>query len=304
MKETQSSYKSKKEIYFWVVVFIIFIAFLIFSSNANRIGQNTFNAERAFKDLSYQLTLGPRTPGTAGHAAVISWVSSELPKYGWQVEIQKGSIGDQKVENIIAKKGTGSRWIIIGAHYDTRQFADQDPDVARQTQPVPGASDGASGVAVLMELARVLPVQKDTEIWLVFFDTEDQGRIDQKDWIVGSRYFASQLTRLPSAVVILDMIGDKNLEVFQEMNSDKNLTNEIWNIAASLGYKDHFNSATKHSMLDDHTPFIEKGIPAVDIIDFDYPYWHTTSDNMENVSAESLKVIGDTILEWIITKPF
>lgn len=261
-----------------------------------------FNGSRAFDDIAYQLSLGPRIPGSQGHEKIVSWISNTLPQSGWDVEIQKGNLSGQDVENIIGKKGSGTKWIILGAHYDTREFADHDPDPASQKEPVPGANDGASGVAVLMELARVLPAPPETRVWLVFFDSEDQGNIGKNDWIMGSRYFAQQLVKnedRPDAVVILDMIGDKDLNIYQEKNSDQTLTAEIWQAAASLGFKEFFIPQDKHSMLDDHTPFIQAGIPAVDIIDFDDPQWHTTSDNLDNVSPESLQVVGDTIMLWL-----
>jgi Zn-dependent M28 family amino/carboxypeptidase len=208
-------------------------------------------------------------------------------------------MGGEPVNNIIARKGSGTRWIILGAHYDTRRFADQDPDLQKRNQPVPGANDGASGVAVLMELSRSLRIPPDTQVWLVFFDAEDQGGIEGRDWIAGSRYFADQLEGQPDAVVILDMIGDADLNIYREKNSDKALTDEIWQTARSLGYESYFIDREKHSMLDDHTPFLQKGIPAAVIIDFDYPHWHTTADDISNVSAGSLQVVGDTILAWI-----
>jgi glutaminyl-peptide cyclotransferase len=179
-------------------------------------------------------------------------------------------------------------------------FADNDPDLTKRTEPVPGANDGASGVAVLLELARSLP--KDTPpIWLVFFDTEDNGRIEGWDWILGSRAFAEEIPINPRAVVIVDMIGDADLNIYLEKNSNVAIRTEIWSMAASLGYGDVFINEEKFSMLDDHTPFLEKNIPAVDIIDFDYPYWHTTQDTPDKVSAESLHAVGDTLWHWVVS---
>jgi glutaminyl-peptide cyclotransferase len=281
------------------VVLLAAFAFQILFSKYLPGQKAEFNGARALDDISYQLSLGPRIPGTAGHEKIVSWISNTLPSEGWEVEVQRGDLNNQHVENIIATKGSGSRWVILGAHYDTRQFADHDPDPAKHTLPVPGANDGASGVAVLMELSRILQVPADTRVSLVFFDTEDQGNIESHDWIMGSRYFADHLQGKPDAVVVLDMIGDADLNIYQEMNSDKILTAQIWQAAASLGYQKYFIADVKHSMLDDHTPFLQKGIPAVDIIDFDYPQWHTVSDDLEHVSAGSLQVVGDTIMAWL-----
>jgi len=139
-------------------------------------------------------------------------------------------------------------------------------------------------------------------LWLVFFDAEDNGRIEGWDWILGSRAFVDSLQFKPEAAVIVDMIGDADLQIYLERNSDKVLRDEIWQAAAGLGYDEVFIPEEKHSMLDDHTPFLEAGIPAVDIIDFDYPYYHTTQDTPDKVSAESLQVVGDTLLTWIESK--
>jgi Zn-dependent M28 family amino/carboxypeptidase len=203
---------------------------------------------------------------------------------------------------VIAKQGQGQPWIILGAHYDSRLLADHDPDVSLRQDPVPGANDGASGVAVLMELARVLPHIQDGQLWLVFFDAEDNGHIEGWDWIMGSRAFAGSLQDHPQAVVIVDMIGDADLNIHIEANSDQQLSAEIWHRAAALGYDEFFIDSEKYSILDDHTPFLELGIPAVDVIDFDYPYWHTTEDTLDKISADSLQIVGDTLLNWVLSK--
>ena len=157
---------------------------------------------------------------------------------------------------------------------------------------------GVERVAVLLELARSLP--GDTvPIWLVFFDAEDNGRIEGWDWILGSREFVKNNPVQPRAAVIVDMIGDADLNIYKEHNSNPALTDEIWEVANGLGYGSKFIPEYKHSMIDDHTPFLEAGIPAVDIIDFDYPYWHTVQDTPDKVSAESLQIVGETLRVWI-----
>jgi Zn-dependent M28 family amino/carboxypeptidase len=169
---------------------------------------------------------------------------------------------------------------------------------ANRLKPVPGANDGAAGVAVLLELARTLSDQ-NLPVWLVFFDAEDNGRIEGWDWILGSRVFVQSLDSTPEAVVILDMVGDSDLKIYYEKNSSPALRSEIWDTAIGLGYGDIFIKQEKYAMLDDHTPFLQAGIPAIDIIDFDYTYWHTTEDTPDKVSAASLDVIGSTLLTWI-----
>ena len=163
---------------------------------------------------------------------------------------------------------------------------------------MPGANDGASGVSVLLELARTLP-SDSVPVWLVFFDAEDNGGLDNRQWIMGSRAFVAALTEKPQAVIIVDMVGDADLNLFIERNSDAALTAEIWAQAAALGYEKFFIATPKYNMIDDHTPFLEAGIPAVDIIDFDYPYWHTSADTADKVSAKSLQAVGETMWAWI-----
>ena len=258
-----------------------------------------FNGQRAYDDVVTQVDFGPRIPGSESHAKVREWMREELESAGWQVEIQESEALGHPVFNIVAKRGDENPQVILGAHYDTRMFADNDPDPAYHTKPVPGANDGASGVAVLLELARTLP--EDTiPVWLVFFDTEDNGRIAGWDWILGSREFVKNNPIQLKAVVIVDMIGDADLNIYKERNSNQQLTDEIWKVAGRVENDVVFIPQYKHSMIDDHTPFLEAGIPAVDIIDFDYPYWHTTQDTPDKVSSESLQAVGETLQIWVM----
>lgn len=259
----------------------------------------SFNADRAWQDVLAQMQMGPRTPGSEAHQQAVEYIQAELKKAGWKVEIQQTERMGHPVQNIIAKRGSGSPWVIFGAHYDSRLVADEDPVFADQSMPVPGADDGASGVAVLLEMARVLPKTSDKQVWLVFIDAEDQGRIAGWDWILGARAFAESLKSKPTAVVIIDMIGDSNLNIYREKSSDKAITDAIWNTATKLGYADQFINEEKYSILDDHLPFLELGIPAIDIIDFDYPYWHTTTDTYDKISSSSLAVVGNTLITWL-----
>ena len=260
-----------------------------------------FNAERAYNDILYLESIGPRIPGTDGHKRSLDWFESELKNAGWDVQRQELLVKGKQVINLIAEKGKGSNKILLGAHYDTRIFADQDPDLSLQNQPVPGANDSASGVGVLLELARILPNDLDLFVQIVFFDAEDNGGIEDWDWILGSRGYVEHMSLRPDSVIILDMIGDKELTIYKEYNSDQVLMDQIWEQADLLGYGSVFLDEYKYSILDDHTPFIEAGIPAVDIIDFDYPYWHTTADTADKVSPESLEIVGETIYSWLLS---
>jgi glutaminyl-peptide cyclotransferase len=261
--------------------------------------QTEFDGQRALSYVEMQATFGPRISGSEGHDLMLTWLEKSLAKEGWVTEIQSGEMMGHPIRNLVAQRGESRPWIVLGAHYDTRMYADRDPDPQNRVWPVPGANDGASGVAVLLELARVIPKQFPGQIWLIFFDAEDNGEIPGWDWILGSRYFANNLETYPDAVIIVDMIGDADQNIFIERNSDLALALQIWGQAAALGYADHFIPIPKFSLIDDHSPFLWAGIPAVDIIDFDYPYWHTVEDTPDKISAESLQVVGSTLLAWL-----
>lgn len=298
-----------------LLVIIFFLIWFVAWCSSGPLGRNRssniyeFNGLRAFGDVEYQVSLGPRISGNKSHDDLVSWLVKELRASKWTVSIQESIIMDKKVRNVIGKYGSGRPWIILGAHYDTRLYADRDPEIINHTLPVPGANDGASGVAVLVELSRLIPqmtqeasqprLTRAEQIWLVFFDAEDNGGIEGTDWILGSRAFVAQLDENPDAVVIVDMVGDRNLNIYQELNSDRSLTDSIWASAAELGFSNVFIPEPGYSILDDHIPFLEAGIPAVDIIDFDYPYWHTTYDTIDKVSWKSLKIVGDTLVHWL-----
>lgn len=260
-------------------------------------------------DIEYQISLGPRVPGSIGHTEVVKWIVGELENSGWEVEVQSLTWGGQPIQNITAKFGNGTPWVILGTHYDTRMVADRDPSPENRMLPVPGANDGASGVSVLLELARILPdyldnstediLQAPGQIWLVFFDAEDNGRIPGWDWAMGSQAFVQELEDYPDAVVIVDMIGDRDLNLCREGFSDQEILNSIWREAKKLGYGEYFHYSKECYIRDDHIAFLNAGIPAVNLIDIDYHYWHTVEDTIDKVSAESLQIIGETLLEWL-----
>lgn len=295
-----------KKIYFLIsiIIGIIVISLLsyYYTDKKAAIASNPiFDGNRAYVDVVYQVSLGPRYPGSQAHELTIQWIHESLETAGWEVEIQIVVTENIEIQNIVAKLGNGKPDVILGAHYDTRIFADNDSEVSKRDEPVLGANDGASGVAVLLEIARILPNLPERNVWLVFFDYEDNGGINGLTWAMGSKVFVDLLDDFPEAVIIVDMVGDKNLDIFIEKNSNQELVNEIWSIANDLGY-DQFINQPKYQMLDDHTAFLTKGITAIDIIDFDYPYWHTTGDTLDKVSPDSLFVVGNTILQWLITR--
>jgi Iap family predicted aminopeptidase len=258
-----------------------------------------FDGQHALRDVETQVAFGPRIPGADAHAKALAWMQSELETAGWRVSRQSLTYMDHDIENLIASRSDEPPQIIVGAHYDSRLRADRDPDPARRIEPVPGANDGASGVAVLLEIARILP--RDTvPVWLVFFDAEDNGRIPGWDWILGSQAFVTSLEVTPRAMILVDMVGGNNLRLPMEGNSDAALRESIWKTAAQLGYGSIFVPSVKYSVEDDHLPFLRAGIPAVDIIDLDYPYWHTTEDLPQQVSAQNLQIVGDVVETWLV----
>jgi len=283
------------------IKFITFLILLLFFAWYFIQSNEKFNGNRAYKDVVYQVSLGPRFPESQGYYQAIDWISDALVEESWRVDHQMAIYDGVSINNIIAKRGEGKPWIIIGAHFDTRRYADYNPDPNNQTQPVPGANDGASGVAVLLELARIIPMDLGKEVWLVFFDAEDNGGIDGADWAMGSRYFVESLQGQPDAVVILDMIGDEDLNIYIERSSNQELVADIWGIAKELKHEEFINQP-KYQIIDDHTAFLLNDIPAIDIIDFDYPYWHTVEDTPDKVSSRSLQIVGETIFMWILNE--
>ena len=244
------------------------------------------------------MAFGPRIPGSTASAETVEYIRTELNKVGWQMDVQQFIHEGVTLNNLVAYQNSNPPKVLIGAHYDTRQISDQESDPALQALPVPGANDGTSGTAVLMELARSLEGQ-DSGVWLVFFDGEDQGHINNWDWSVGAQYFADNLAVSPKSVIVIDMIGDQDLNIYREKQSDQDLCGQIWSSAGELGLTDSFIDQEKYAMIDDHLPFVKLGIPSCLLIDFDYPYWHTQSDTLEHISSESLQAVGDVLLKYL-----
>jgi glutaminyl-peptide cyclotransferase len=263
-----------------------------------RVGE--FSGISALKFVSDQLAFGPRPTGSEAGMLTSDYIRRQLEAFGWSTEIQPFTYRGVSGRNIIARAGSGPP-VVIGAHYDTRARADKDPDPDQRYAPMVGANDGASGVAVLLELARSLNKgELKNEVWLTFFDAEDNGGLDGWQFSVGSEFLAEHLTKAPEMVIIVDMIGDADQQIYQERNSTPELRDQIWSLAADLGYSAYFIPQVKWPITDDHIPFLRRGYAAVDLIDFDYPYWHTTQDTADKLSAVSLERVGrvlQTLLE-------
>ncbi len=279
-----------------------------------------FDGSRAFELLEKQVDLGPRFPGSPGHAALVSLLTDYLEPRAHELKIQTTSLshpyedGPLPITNILARFNPPARkHVLLLAHYDTRAIADQDPDPGNRSKPILGANDGASGVAVLLMLADIFardvpPIGVD----LLFVDAEDVGRSgDLENFSLGTKAFLPEMNELlggvrPQYAVLVDMVGDAELTLPIEYNSwrgARKLVNRIWNLARDLGYS-QFRFEMGAQIYDDHVPLLEAGIPAVDIIDFDYPnteknYWHTLEDTPDKCSAESLEAVG-TVLTTLI----
>jgi hypothetical protein len=267
---------------------------------------------RAHARVVHQVSMGPRIPGTEAHRVFREWLIAELGRLGARVETQafEDSVGGsvETVTNIIARFGprTG-RPILLAAHYDSRRWADRDPD--RPGDPVPGANDGASGVAVLLEVAELMRATTPPRmVELVFLDAEDQGRATHAaEFSRGAQGYARELAaRLedgsaPIAGFVFDLVGDRDLNIHPEVTSVRrasNIASLVLEAAAATGAR-HFHETPKYSVMDDHIPILDAGVPCVDIIDRDYTAWHTTADTPDQVSAESLAEVA-RVAAWLV----
>jgi len=258
-----------------------------------------FNSNNALHTINKQIELGPRIPGSESSKDFSKIVHRELANTKWKIENQEFNYRGTNLTNIIIKNPSDHISFIIGTHYDTRRFSDREKSVEKRSIPVPGANDGASGTAILIELAKSLEPDQYPGLGFVLFDAEDQGEINGWDWSVGSAFFVDNLKNIPEQVIIIDMVGDKDLQIYMEQNSDPWINHSLWKIADELGYSDTFINEYGYSMMDDHSPFLLSQIPAALLIDFDYPYWHTNEDTVDKVSANSLETVAKVLRKWL-----
>jgi Zn-dependent M28 family amino/carboxypeptidase len=268
-----------------------------------------FNGERAMDHARRQVEIGPRISGSEELAKTREYVVGLLKSYGLNVKTDEFTavtpIGEKKMVNITGElPGESSDVIIIASHYETKFFKDMQ---------FVGANDPASSVATLLELARVLGTgdhKRKMTYWFVLFDGEEAfcgswdecSKPDAPDNTYGSRYYVSQLQKqneIPRvrAMVLLDLMGYKNLELGRDTLSTKWLQDIVWNTGRDLGHKKIFVDREEGVGGDDHEPFIQAGVPAVDLIQLnDYPFWHRADDTIDKISARSMKIVGDTVL--------
>jgi glutaminyl-peptide cyclotransferase len=280
-------------------------------------GPAAFDAERAWALLTRQCEIGPRIPGSAGHRRTLAWmldqlraVAAEVALQRWRQRIFRGPGAGTRPEmsNLLARipgREPGQP-LMLAAHWDTRPVADQDPDPARRGEPVPGANDGASGVAVVLEAARAIAAAgPPRDVIVCLFDGEDLG-----DHYYGSRLYARWVQRReaarwrPARAVVADMVGKRALRCASETHSRTRapaLWAELMRCAAELGLTDHFGGP-ESAINDDHVSLLRIGIPAVLLIDYTYPQWHTTADTAEQCDAGSLAVVGRTLVHLAMNR--
>lgn len=299
---------------YWTVSILVLLAVSVSYIGPHQISHlPTFNGTDAYQYLVDQCDFGPRPPGSENLSLCRAMITETFENAGWNVTFQNFTYQEVECVNIIVTWELSlTSPLILGAHYDTRPEATEDSDPANRDRPILGANDGASGVAVLMELAYSLPESVRSTVEMVLFDAEDSGSIDGWQWIQGSTYYVSQLSlaRRSSiqAMVLVDMVGDEYLRLPRESSSTTSLQNTIWDIADQLGHNDTFLDTSGGSIIDDHRPFLDAGIPAVDLIHTPFPwYWHTMEDTPDKCSAESLQVVGEVlevfVVEYASTQP-
>ncbi len=279
----------------------------------------SFDADSAYAYTKAQVDFGPRIPSTPAHAQCADYLIAKLKSFGATVSTQEAPVKtydskSHQLKNIIAAfSPEKTKRVLITAHWDTRPFADQDPDEATRSQSFDGANDGASGVAVMLEMARQIQ-QKQPEVGVDFilWDIEDYGKAsddtpNETTWCLGSQYWAKNPTTKPLYAINLDMVGGSNAQFTQDEVSRKyagKVVNKVWGIAAEIGYSNYFVNLASGSIIDDHFWINQAGIPALDIIHYSdgggfYSHWHTQLDNLNNIDKNTLKAVGQTVLETI-----
>lgn len=270
-----------------------------------------FDGPAAYRAVEAQVAFGPRIPGTPGHAAEAAWLDSLLRPLADTLIVQAwthvAASGDSlPMRNFVARFNPGAaERILFLAHWDTRPISD-GPNSRDSAAAVPGANDGASGTAVLLGVASALRLAPPgVGVDLLFVDGEDYGVFAaEADVLIGSKYYAAHLPPGPAPLyaVLFDMVGDRDLQIYQEGNSltgAPEVVGLVWKVAAKAGYGSVFVSTPRHTLTDDHVSLQARGIRAIDVVDFDYPYWHTKDDTPDKVSAQSLDAVGEVALALV-----
>ncbi len=285
-----------------------------------------FDADSAWVFVENQVKFGPRVPNSEAHVACGNYLTSELKRFGAQVYEQEATLtaynGTQlKAKNIIGSYNPeNSKRVLLFAHWDSRPYADHDKDPANHKKPIDGADDGASGVGVLLEMARQFSIKSPAiGIDIIFFDAEDYGTPEfvkeykENTWCLGAQFWAKNphvKGYKADFGILLDMVGAKNASFFKEATSMRyapQVVEEVWSTARDLGYGKFFINAEGTPIVDDHQYVIlGRNIPCIDIIYTDPdsdngfgPHWHTQNDTMDNIDRETLKAVGQTVLQVV-----
>lgn len=282
-----------------------------------------FNADSAYSYIENQVKFGPRIPNSQSHEECKAYLSSTLQQYADTVFEQKFNQNvygkDLLFTNIIASFNSSKKErILLCAHWDSRPYADEEKDISLAVLPILGANDGASGVGILIELARQISIKNpDLGIDFILFDGEDYGKSHDLDhYFIGSRFIAEHYPiQKPKYAILLDLVGDKDAKFSFDplsLSSHEPLLRSIWGIAKDLGFSSQFNTETGNGVADDHEMLINSGIKSINIIDVQLvgnidmnprrKYWHTSKDNMDNIGKETLYAVGQTLLTFIYTK--
>lgn len=321
------------------IIFPLLLSFLIFSSCGQKTSSSTnnndakamtqhifvpsFNADSAYLYIQKQVDFGPRVPNTEAHRLCAEYLSNELRRFGAEVIEQRADLTAYdgtilKSVNIIGSfNPESSERILLMSHWDSRPFADNDKNTENHKEPVLGANDGASGVGVLLEIARQINNSKPfVGIDIIFFDAEDYGQpyfsTDEEmlhSWCLGSQYW-SQNPHKPNYAarygILLDMVGHKNATFAKDrisMAYASEIVDNVWKKAAAMGYADLFVDRTGGYITDDHVYVNEyAGVKSIDIIDFNngfFDHWHTVNDSPEHIDKGTLKAVGQVLLEVI-----
>ncbi|HEY2156176.1 MAG TPA: M28 family peptidase [Isosphaeraceae bacterium] len=294
------------------------------AQSASTLSAAKVDGARAYGYLQAICKFGPRPAGSAANTRQREYVSKHFAETGATVREQAFEGADPVSGKQVRMANLIGSWfperldrVVLGANYDTRPNPDEDPDPAKRKEPFIGANDGASGVALLMEIANHLKDSKTPwGVDLVLFDGEELVYGPGKDYVgeffLGSKAFAREYAQTQrnrkrgtphySFGIVLDMVGDKDLTVDQEQYSLEfapKLVKDVWSVAKALKVTQFRDRVSRVAVTDDHLPLYNAGIPSIDIIDFDYPHWHTTKDVPENCSAASLEAVGKVVTAWL-----
>jgi len=276
-----------------------------------------FDEDLAWGHLVKQCEYGPRVPGSAARDSVAAYAARTLIAYGADVSMQRFAVedpyGDRTIPliNVIANfYPDRDKRVMLAAHYDSRPWADQETDDSLKTMPVMGANDGASGVAVLLEIGRLIGARSPGGIGvdIVLFDGEDYGKQDDlRYYLMGSKYFARVMAGYrPECCILLDMVAGKESTIAKEGHSRQRapeLTDELFERAARLGLE-FFSPVDGPPIYDDHVPLLQAGIQATNLFGFEYPHWHTVRDVPENCSRDRMGQVGRLVADFLYDFPF